>query len=45
MACVIGSVIGSHVTVKASPSFVKVAFAFVMWFFATQMALQLLGIL
>ena len=35
VACIIGSAIGSHVTVKASPRFVKVAFAFIMWFFAT----------
>jgi uncharacterized protein len=45
VACVIGSAIGSHVTVKASPGFVKVAFAFIMWFFATQIALKLLGII
>ncbi len=44
VACIIGSAIGSHVTVKASPSFVKVAFAFIMWFFATQIALKLLGV-
>jgi hypothetical protein len=44
-ACIIGSAIGSHVTVKASPGFVKVAFAFIMWFFATQIALRLLGII
>ncbi len=45
VACIIGSAIGSHVTVKASPSFVKVAFAFIMWFFATQIGLKLLGVL
>jgi len=45
VACVLGSAVGSHVTVKASPAFVKIAFAFVMWFFATQIALKLLGIL
>jgi len=45
LACVIGSAIGSHVTVKASPAFVKVAFACIMWFFATQIALKLLGII
>ncbi len=44
-ACIIGSAIGSHVTVKASPGFVKVAFAFIMWFFATQVALRLLKLL
>jgi uncharacterized membrane protein YfcA len=45
VACVIGSTVGSHVTVKASPGFVRIAFAFIMWFFATQIALQLWGIL
>ena len=45
VACIIGSAIGSHVTVKAKPGFVKVAFAFIMWFFATQIALKLLGVL
>jgi len=44
-ACVIGAAIGSHVTVKASPAFVKIAFAFIMWFFATQIALKLFGVL
>lgn len=43
VACVLGSTVGSHVTVKASPGFVKVAFAVIMWFFATQIALQLWG--
>jgi len=42
-ACIVGSSIGSHVTVKASPAFVKIAFAFIMWFFATQIALKLMG--
>lgn len=41
VACILGSAIGSHVTVKASPSFVRVAFGLVMWFFATQIALKL----
>ncbi|MGQ9635760.1 MAG: sulfite exporter TauE/SafE family protein [Bryobacteraceae bacterium] len=45
VACVLGSTVGSHVTVKASPGFVKVAFAFIMWFFATQIALKLRGVL
>lgn len=45
VACVLGSTVGSHVTVKASPGFVKVAFAFIMWFFATQIALKLWGVL
>lgn len=43
IACIIGSAVGSHVTVKASPKFVKIAFAFIMWFFATQIALRLMG--
>jgi hypothetical protein len=37
-----GSAVGSHITVKASPRFVKVAFAFIMWFFSGQIALHLL---
>jgi hypothetical protein len=45
VACMLGSAVGSHVTVKASPGFVKMAFAFIMWFFATQIALKLLGVL
>lgn len=45
VAAAIGSAIGSHVTVKANPSFVKVAFAFIMWFFSAEIALNLLGIL
>lgn len=45
VACILGSAIGSHVTVKANPGFVKVAFAFIMWFFGTQIALKLLGII
>jgi uncharacterized protein len=44
IAAMLGSAVGSHVTVKASPSFVKIAFAFVMWFFAAQIALHLRGI-
>jgi len=44
-ACIIGSAIGSHVTVKASPGFVKIAFACIMWFFATQIALKLAGLI
>jgi len=44
LACVLGSTVGSHVTVKASPGFVRVAFACIMWFFATQIALRLWGI-
>ncbi len=38
VASIIGSSIGSHVTVKASPAFVKVAFAFILWFFSGQIA-------
>jgi len=45
VACILGSTVGSHVTVKASPGFVKVAFACIMWFFATQIALKLWGVL
>jgi hypothetical protein len=45
VACILGSAVGSHVTVKASPGFVKIAFAGIMWFFATQIALKLAGIL
>ena len=44
-ACILGSAVGSHVTVKASPNFVKIAFAGIMWFFATQIALKLAKIL
>jgi hypothetical protein len=44
IACVIGSTVGSYVTVKASPKFVKIAFAFIMWFFASEIALRLLGV-
>jgi len=44
VACIIGSTIGSQVTVKANPGFVKVAFACIMWFFGTQIALKLLGV-
>ncbi len=43
-ACIVGSAVGSHVTVKASPGFVRVAFAGIMWFFATQIALKLSGV-
>ncbi len=43
VACIAGSAIGSHVTVKARPGFVRIAFALIMWFFATQIALQLWG--
>lgn len=45
IACILGSAVGSHVTVKANPGFVKVAFACIMWFFGTQIALKLLGVL
>jgi len=44
VAAAVGSAIGSHITVKASPKFVKVAFAFILWFFAGQIALNLLGL-
>lgn len=45
VAAMIGSAVGSHVTVKASPSFVKVAFALIMWFFAVEISLHLLKVL
>ncbi len=41
VAAALGSAVGSHVTVTASPKFVKVAFAFIMWFFAAEIALHL----
>ena len=41
IAAALGSAVGSHVTVKASPKFVKVAFAFIMWFFAVEIMLHL----
>jgi len=44
IAAIIGSAIGSHITVKASPRFVKVAFAFIMWFFSGEIALHLLKV-
>ena len=44
VACVGGSAIGSRVTVKASPAFIKVGFAVLLWFFAGQITLKLLGI-
>jgi uncharacterized protein len=45
VACILGSAVGSHVTVKARPGFVKMAFAFIMWFFGTEIALKLWGII
>jgi uncharacterized protein len=45
VAAMIGAAIGSHVTVKASPKFVKVAFAFIMWFFSGEIALHLLKVI
>lgn len=45
VACIIGSAVGSHVTVKANPSSVNAAFALIMWFFATEIALRLLGVI
>jgi len=45
IAAMIGSAIGSHITVKASPKFVKVAFAFIMWFFSVEIALHLLKVI
>jgi len=45
IAAIVGSAVGSHVTVKASPSFVKVAFAGIMWFFSVEIVLNLLGVI
>ena len=45
IAAAIGSAVGSYVTVKASPKFVKVAFAFIMWFFSGEIALHLLKVI
>ena len=45
IAAAAGSAVGSHVTVKASPTFVKVAFAFIMWFFAVEIVLHQLQVL
>jgi len=45
VAAAAGSAIGSHVTVKASPKFVKIAFALILWFFAGQITLNLAGVL
>jgi uncharacterized protein len=45
IAAMIGSAIGSHVNVKASPKFVKVAFAFIMWFFSGEIALHLMKVI
>jgi len=45
IAAMIGSAIGSYITVKASPKFVKVAFAFIMWFFSVEIALHLLKVI
>jgi len=45
IAAVIGSAVGSTVTVKASPRFVKIAFAFIMWFFSGEIALHLLKVI
>jgi uncharacterized membrane protein YfcA len=45
IAAVMGSAVGSHITVKASPKFVKVAFAFIMWFFSGEIALHLLKVI
>ncbi len=44
VAAAVGSAVGSHVTVTASPKFVKVAFAVIMWFFAVEIALHLLKV-
>jgi len=44
IAAAIGAAVGSNITVKASPRFVKVAFAFIMWFFSGEIALHLLKV-
>jgi len=44
VAAAAGSAAGSRVTVKASPKFVKVAFTFIMWFFAVEIVLRLLKV-
>jgi uncharacterized membrane protein YfcA len=43
-AVIIGSAIGSCVTVKASPKFVTVAFGCILWFFSAEIALHQLGV-
>ena len=45
IAAAIGAAVGSNITVKASPKFVKVAFAFIMWFFSGEIALRLLKVI
>ena len=45
IAAAIGAAVGSNITVKASPKFVKVAFAFIMWFFSGEIALHLLKVI
>lgn len=42
VACLLGSYIGSMVTVKASPKFVKIGFAVILWLFAIQIIIKLL---
>ena len=43
-AVIIGSAIGSYVTVKASPKFVTAAFGCILWFFSGEIALHLMGV-
>jgi len=45
VAMAIGWAIGSHLTVKASPKFVTVAFGCILWFFSVEIAFHLLGVL
>ena len=45
VATAVGAALGSYVTVKASSRFVKLGFGFILWFFAIELALHLLGIL
>ncbi len=45
VATALGAAIGSYVTVKATSRFVTLGFGFILWFFAIELALHLLGIL
>lgn len=42
IACILGAWAGSHITVYASPKFVKIAFGGIMWFFGTEILYKLL---
>jgi uncharacterized membrane protein YfcA len=43
VAAVVGAVVGSQVTAKSSSRFINVAFGVLVWFFAVEIALSLLG--